>query len=565
MKKGKKLLAFFAFVMLGLFAFAFSSVTTVYANVNTATYTVESTSAVSSSGAPSGTSATYSSTYTSKCQLTAGNSMTLTLSGYSGNTIKGITLSMKSNASKGAGSLTVTIGTTKVVEIEDAKFNDASWYGSWSTSYVNISPTMTEYEVQENETIVIALAASANSLYCESFSITYEDGATILAEEVTLNETSLSLKTGNAAQLSATVLPTNTTNKNVVWSSDDESVATVDENGVVTAVSAGNTTIKATVENTTVYAVCDVTVTQTPQVLLDFKETDLKEQLAFHYEYGSEFHTIAAPTVGQEYYLGAIVESNLHFASNTISSNAIVADNKIPSVSLYQVVESNVDGYFYLVSGEKYLKNSSKTNLATDTAKAAQDDTTGAFLWKYNSDNNYIENKSTTRFLGFSDTNYTSIKAYANSSSNLENYPRALLVPADCAVTFTDKASNSDAVTMRIGYTMSKTMYNAIKELDSNAEFGVYLNNTHYESCNPVEVDENTYRFYVAINGITAANFNTVLTASGYVSVNNTVYYTTDINEYSVKTLALEYITNHLDNEQVADAEYALRYIAYYA
>ena len=47
------------------------------------TYTVTSTSAVSVSGtAPEGSSAAYSSTYTSKYQLTGGNSMTLTLKGF---------------------------------------------------------------------------------------------------------------------------------------------------------------------------------------------------------------------------------------------------------------------------------------------------------------------------------------------------------------------------------------------------------------------------------------------------------------------------------------------------
>ena len=62
------------------------------------TYTVISTTSVSVSGnAPEGSSATYKSTYSSKCQLTAGKSMTLTLSGYDGYKIMGITLSMKSN------------------------------------------------------------------------------------------------------------------------------------------------------------------------------------------------------------------------------------------------------------------------------------------------------------------------------------------------------------------------------------------------------------------------------------------------------------------------------------
>ena len=151
------------------------------------TYTVATTSSVTVSGdAPSSASATYSSTYTSaKCQLTANNSMTFTLSGYDGCTINGITLSMKSNSSKGAGNLSVTAGTKTISSISTAKFNTASWYGSWSTSYVKVKPNVTATVVGNGEKVVVKIAATENSLYCESITIDYltassgtEDGET---------------------------------------------------------------------------------------------------------------------------------------------------------------------------------------------------------------------------------------------------------------------------------------------------------------------------------------------------------------------------------------------------
>ena len=143
----------------------------------TVIYTVESTSAVSVSGtAPSGSSATYESTYTNKYQLTSGNSMTLTLSGYAGYKITGITLSMRSNTSKGAGSYSMVVGETTISSIDDAKFNTANWNGAWSTSYVYVTPAMTnsDYTIANGENVVITIAASANSLYCQSFTIEYE-------------------------------------------------------------------------------------------------------------------------------------------------------------------------------------------------------------------------------------------------------------------------------------------------------------------------------------------------------------------------------------------------------
>ncbi len=77
---------------------------------------------------------------------------------------------------------------------------------------------------------------------------------------VTLDQTSLTLTEGDSETLSATVEPDNATNKNVTWASDNESVATVDVNGVVTAVGAGTATITVTTEDGDFTATCEVTV-----------------------------------------------------------------------------------------------------------------------------------------------------------------------------------------------------------------------------------------------------------------------------------------------------------------
>ena len=81
---------------------------------------------------------------------------------------------------------------------------------------------------------------------------------TISVESITLNKTQLSLEKGATETLTATVLPTTATDKAVTWESSDTAVATV-ENGVVTAVAAGNATITAKAGEKT--ATCAVTVT----------------------------------------------------------------------------------------------------------------------------------------------------------------------------------------------------------------------------------------------------------------------------------------------------------------
>ena len=142
----------------------------------TVTYTVASTTSVTVSGdAPEGSSATFNNTYkNNKQQMTSGNSQTYTLSGYDGCAITGIKLSMKSNASGGGGSLSVKAGSKTIASIADSKFNTASWNGDWSTSFVDIKPTVTETLVEAGEDVVVVMEASANSLYCQSITITYE-------------------------------------------------------------------------------------------------------------------------------------------------------------------------------------------------------------------------------------------------------------------------------------------------------------------------------------------------------------------------------------------------------
>jgi uncharacterized protein YjdB len=76
---------------------------------------------------------------------------------------------------------------------------------------------------------------------------------------VTLDKSSVELKKGETVTLTATVAPDNATNKNVIWSSSDSSIAKV-KNGVVTAVESGTATITVTTEDGNLKASCVVTV-----------------------------------------------------------------------------------------------------------------------------------------------------------------------------------------------------------------------------------------------------------------------------------------------------------------
>jgi uncharacterized protein YjdB len=77
---------------------------------------------------------------------------------------------------------------------------------------------------------------------------------------VTLNKTTTSIAVGANETLTATVAPTDATNKAVTWSTSDAAKATV-ANGKVIGVAAGTATITVTTEDGAKKATCTVTVT----------------------------------------------------------------------------------------------------------------------------------------------------------------------------------------------------------------------------------------------------------------------------------------------------------------
>ncbi|MDR0509274.1 MAG: Ig-like domain-containing protein, partial [Candidatus Methanoplasma sp.] len=78
---------------------------------------------------------------------------------------------------------------------------------------------------------------------------------------VTLDKNTITLAIGGTYAFTATVSPSDATNKSIKWSSSNKAVATVDENGVVTAVGTGQITLSATTTDGNFRAFCTVKVT----------------------------------------------------------------------------------------------------------------------------------------------------------------------------------------------------------------------------------------------------------------------------------------------------------------
>ena len=105
-------------------------------------------------------------------------------------------------------------------------------------------------------------ASPANNTIYEgsSYAISKDGSETVSVSGVSLNKTSLTLNPGDTETLTATVLPNNATNKSVTWTSSNTTVATVANNGLVTAKSEGSTTITVKTNDGNKTATCTVTV-----------------------------------------------------------------------------------------------------------------------------------------------------------------------------------------------------------------------------------------------------------------------------------------------------------------
>lgn len=82
----------------------------------------------------------------------------------------------------------------------------------------------------------------------------------VAVESVSLNETTKKMSVNETLQLIATILPENATYKDINWTSSDEDIATVDDNGLVTTHSTGNVAITAKSVSGEKTAVCNIVI-----------------------------------------------------------------------------------------------------------------------------------------------------------------------------------------------------------------------------------------------------------------------------------------------------------------
>ncbi len=190
---------------------------------------------------PTGSSASLVETYGTSKQMTANNSQTVTFTNYGNIKITKITLSARSNANGGAGSFVAIVDGVETTIIPTSNYNTTNWYGSYSTTYDDV---VKDVDITVSSTLKFVVAATANSLYVESYTLEWEEVEEEPLEAISINKSTATIVEGEEETFFAIPTPASADNS-VTWSSSKTSVATVDSDGKVSAHIPGTAVITA--------------------------------------------------------------------------------------------------------------------------------------------------------------------------------------------------------------------------------------------------------------------------------------------------------------------------------
>ncbi len=180
--------------------------------------------------------------------------------------------------------------------------------------------------------------------------------ADIAVESITLDEGAVSVQKGKTVALTATVAPEDATDRTVTWTSSDDSIAAVDENGVVTGVAVGDATITAAAGDKS--AECKVTVTKSDAEIIAEAKTVAETELG-------SFSATNSTTPGN---IGTVVSSAVLNVNNDIEVTVNDADFQITKAT--EEAAGSITGKVTLKKGTE----TAEVTVSLEIAKLPVDD-----------------------------------------------------------------------------------------------------------------------------------------------------------------------------------------------
>ena len=276
----------------------------------------------------------------------------------------------------------------------------------------------------------------------------------IMVTNIAMSQATATMTVDDTLQLDATVTPSNATNTDYIWSSGDESVATVSESGLVTAVGVGGTAIIATAQDGSgVYGSCTITVNAKPatpifESVSDF--TDIKV---------GDVIVIATDSYSKE--LDGIYDGSTDYGISTDFDS-------IPAGLYPLTVENGSDsGTFALKNGSDYLSWPGGNSLSVSSSISSSSS------WNFNSSS--ITNASdSTRKLQYN-SGSPRFACYTTSQKAISLYiqtnaaPVNPVYPTSISLTSGSNSISIGATTqLTIGYTPNDTNVKNVTYTSSN-------------------------------------------------------------------------------------------------
>ena len=140
---------------------------------------------------------------------------------------------------------------------------------TWSSSDESVATVNSSGKITAKKLGTADITATANNGKTATATVVVYKPMT----SITLSKISETLKVGDTDTLTYSYLPTDATDTEVTWSSSDETIATVDQTGKVTAVKVGEATITATAKTGSAKASCKYTVTEAGNIVYITKLT----------------------------------------------------------------------------------------------------------------------------------------------------------------------------------------------------------------------------------------------------------------------------------------------------
>ena len=199
--------------------------------------------------------------------LASGGTVTGSLSGGTAVTTPNITVQPSDNTVTEGQGATFTVeasagSETPTYQWQQSTDSGSNWTNIESATSASYTTDATTTSMSGYQYRCVVKSASGVGVISQAATLTVQaKPAPVSVTGVSLDKATLELFTGDTATLTATVEPGNATNQNVTWQSNNADVATVD-NGTVTAVGAGETTITVTTEDGGYTASCTVTVNE---------------------------------------------------------------------------------------------------------------------------------------------------------------------------------------------------------------------------------------------------------------------------------------------------------------